>query len=176
MKTTGESKVDTVFVLVIFSVFALSVLLVLTLGARVYKNMTDITSENQKERTLLSYIWTKVKNGDKSESISVGEFSGLTALCFDEEFSGTPYRTAIYQYNGWLYELFCETELLADKTAGFLPEDGVQVMEIGELKFENVEHGMIKVTAGGLSLLLYPRSGTGDGSIGAAYEEGGIAA
>jgi len=160
MKGTGKSKVDTVFVLIIFSVFALSVLMVLMLGARVYKNMTDITSENQEERTLLSYIWTKVKNGDKSGSISVGDFYGLTALCFDEDFGGTPYRTAIYQYDGWLYELFCETEMLSDPSGGFLPEDGVQVMRIDELVFENAEYGMIKVSTGTGSLLLSPRSGT----------------
>ena len=160
IKTTGKRKVDTVFVLIIFSVFALSVLMVLMLGARVYKNMTDITSENQEERTLLSYIWTKVKNGDKSGSVSVGEFQGLTTLCFDENFGGTPYRTAIYQYDGWLYELFCETEMITDPTSGFLPEDGVQVMRIDELEFEGVENGMIKVSTGVGSLLLYPRSGT----------------
>ena len=160
MKGTGKSKVDTVFVLIIFSVFALSVLMVLMLGARVYKNMTDITSENQEERTLLSYIWTKVKNGDKSGSISVGDFYGLTTLCFDEDFGGTPYRTAIYQYDGWLYELFCETEMLSDPSGGFLPEDGVQVMRIDELVFENAEYGMIKVSTGTGSLLLSPRSGT----------------
>ena len=176
MKTTGESKVDTVFVLIIFSVFALSVLLVLTLGARIYRNMTDITSENQKERALLSYIWTKAKNGDKKESIHVGEFCGLNALLFDEEFGGTPYRTSIYQYDGWLYELFCETELLEDQTSGFLPEDGVQVMEIGELAFESIEFGMIKVSSGDLSLLLSPRSGTGGAAPSADFDEGGILA
>jgi len=176
MKRTGESKVDTVFVLIIFSVFALSVLLVLTLGARIYKNMTNISGENQTERALLSYIWTKVKNGDKSESIHVGEFCGLTSLFFDEEFSGTPYRTAIYQYDGWLYELFCETELLSDQVSGFLPEDGVQVMEIDELLFENLEYGMIKVSTGGLSLLLSPRCGTADATATADFNEGGTLA
>ena len=160
MKTSGKSKVDTVFVLIIFSVFALSVLMVLMLGARIYKNMTDITNENQEERTLLSYIWTKVKNGDKSGSISVGEFYGLTALCFDENFDGVPYRTSIYQYDGWLYELFCETGMLTDPESGFLPEDGVQIMRIDKLVFENAEYGMIKVSTGIGSLLLSPRSGT----------------
>jgi len=165
MKTAGKSKVDTVFVLIIFSVFALSVLMVLMLGARVYKNMTDITSENQKERTLLSYIWTKAKNGDKSDSIHVGEFRGLTALFFDEEFGGTPYRTVIYQYDGWLYELFAETELMTDPAAGLQPEDGVQVMEIDELRFENFDYGMIKVSTGYISLLLSPRSGELQGRV-----------
>ena len=104
MKNSGKSKVDTVFVLIIFSVFALSVLLVLMLGARVYKNMTDITSENQEERTFISYVWTKVKNGDKNGSARAGEFGGLSALCFDEVIGGDSYQTVIYHLKAcWVY-------------------------------------------------------------------------
>ena len=152
IKTTGKRKVDTVFVLIIFSVFALSVLMVLMLGASVYKNMTDITRDEQDERSLLSYIWTKVKNSDKADSIRVGDFHGLSALYFDEDFSGTLYHTMIYQYDGWVYELFCETGI------DFLPEDGVQIMRINDLMFENIEYSMIRVSTGTRSLLLSPRS------------------
>ena len=42
MKTIKSSRVDTVFVLIIFCVFAISMLLVLMLGASIYKNMTEI--------------------------------------------------------------------------------------------------------------------------------------
>ena len=160
MKTTGKNKIDTVFVLIIFSVFALSVLMVLMLGARVYKKATDITSEAQSDRTLLSYMWTKVKNGDKSGSVSAGEFYGIPALCFDEVISGTQYRTVIYQYDGWVYELFSEYSLFTetDPEQQFKPVDGVRVMRIDDLSVEEAAYGLIKVTSGGRSLLLSPRS------------------
>ena len=167
-KTTGKNKIDTVFVLMIFSIFALSVLLVLMLGARIYKNMTDMTREGQDERTLLSYIWTKVKNSDKAGSIYVGEFCGLSALCIDEEYDGTPYRTVVYQYDGWVYELFSETGI------AFLPEDGVRVTKIGDLQFEEFEYGLIKVSTGGKNLLLSPRTGySSAGEVGVLIDEGG---
>ena len=154
IKKSAGKKVDTVFVLIIFSVFALSVLMVLMLGAGVYKNMNDMTRENQDERMLLSYIWTKVKAGDKAESIRIGDFYGHTALCFDEVFDDAAYSTMIYHFDGWVYELFSEVDI------GLYPEDGIPIMKIDDLTFENIDYGMIKVSSGESSLLLYPRSGS----------------
>ena len=96
VKSTGKNRIETVFVLVIFSVFALSVLMVLMLGASAYKKMTEISREGQDERTLLSFIWTKVKNGDEAGNVYVGDFYGKPALHFEEEYSGVKYETVIY--------------------------------------------------------------------------------
>ena len=190
VKSTGKNKIETVFVLVIFSVFALSVLMVLMLGASVYKNMTEISRAGQDERTVLSFIWTKVKNGDKAGNVYVGEFCGLPALCFDEDYSGVTYRTVIYyietcwvrgddwdnrfseeewkeraidynmddwiQYEAGLYELF------SDEGLGLKPTDGTEIMKIGNVIFEEVEYGMIRVSTGERSLLLSPRGNKTD--------------
>jgi len=160
MKTPSKRRIDTIFVLIIFSVFALSVLMVLMLGARVYKSMTDIAKERQDERTLLSYVWTKVKINDKNGSIRIGEYFGLNVLCFDEEYEQTMYTTAIYLHDGWVYELYTETSLLAesDPQHGFAPEDGVKVMGIESLEFTQYSHGLIKVATNTSHLLIYPRS------------------
>ena len=157
IKTTRNTRIDTIFVLIIFCVFAISVLMVLMLGANIYKNMTDISHEGYDDRTGLSYIWTKVKNNDKNGTISIGDFNGLPALCFDEVinddmFGPTSYRTMVYYYNGWVCELFSETSLT------FLPEDGEQIIKIDDLSFEALDHGVIKVTSGINSLLISPRS------------------
>ena len=154
IKATRGQKIDTVFVLIIFCVFAVSVLLVLALGANIYKNMTDVTREEYDERTALSYVWTRVKNSDESGSVSAGDFKGVSALFIDEEYGQTKYRTAIYTFNGRLNVLFSEEGL------EFEPEDGVPVMEVEDMAFSALEDGIIKVSAGGRSLLLFPRSGT----------------
>ncbi|MCL2125023.1 MAG: DUF4860 domain-containing protein [Oscillospiraceae bacterium] len=156
MKSAGKNRIETVFVLVIFSVFALSVLMVLMLGANVYKNMTEISRSGQDERTVLSFIWTKVKNGDDAGSVYVGEFCGQPALCFDKDYGGAMYQTVIYHYNGWVYELFYETGY------EFFQEDGVKVYEIGDLRFEEAEYGMIKVSSHDRSLLISPRGNVSD--------------
>ena len=151
-KATGGRKIDTVFVLIIFSVFALSVLMVLMLGASVYKNMSETSRDGQDERTLLSYIWTQVKNRDGDGDLYIGKFDGLTALCYDEVFGDSTYQTVVYHYDGWVYELFYDTEL------EFFPEEGQKVMEIAEMKLEEQEYGIIKVSSGEKSILIYPRA------------------
>ena len=152
-KNDRGQRIDTVFVLAIFCVFAISVLMVLMLGANIYQNVNGMTQEGYVEHLALSYIWTKVKNGDDSGKISVGDFNGHPALCFDEEYGQTQYSTLIYYYNGWIYELFSEKDL------GLSPEDGTQILRVDKLSFETLNYGIIKVSSGASSLLISPRSG-----------------
>jgi len=152
-KYRSGRSVDTIFVLVIFSIFAFSVLLVLMLGASVYRNINDISRDGEQEHTALSYIWTKTKNFDNAGSIHVGDFEGVSALFIDEILGDTEFRTAIYYYEGWLYELFSETDLI------FYPEDGVRIVQADALSFFDLGEGLIEVTAGAKNLILSPRSG-----------------
>lgn len=162
-KSVRGQKIDTVFVLIIFCIFASSVLIVLMLGGSIYKNMADISQAGYDERTCLSYIWTKVKNGDEAGKIYVDDFNGQAALCLDEVYDGVTYRTVIYYYDGWVRELFSEAGL------ALAPEDGVAVIKTDSLAFEQLQDGLIKAAAGAGSLLISPRS-----SADAAGVEGGL--
>ena len=153
-KMRGRS-IDTIFVLIVFSIFAFSVLMVLMLGASVYKNVNDISRQGHFEHTTMSYIWTKVKNFDDAGSIHVGSFNGKSALFIDEKLGDTDFRTVIYSYDGWLYELFSETVL------DFRSGDGVRIIEINDLVFRDAVNGTIEVKAGDMSMILAPRSGLG---------------
>jgi len=147
---------DTVFVLIIFCVFAASVLLVLMLGGGIYKTISDQAQDGYAQRTCLSYLWSKVKTGDKSGSVFVSEFNGASALCLEEEYDGVLYKTLIYQHNGWVYELFYESGLEFDL------DSGMQVTEIDALSFEALENGSVKAVCAEsgreMSLILTPRS------------------
>ena len=150
-KLRGRS-IDTIFVLIVFSIFAFSVLMVLMLGASIYKNINDISREDEHERTVLSYVRTKTKNFDVAGNVSVEKFHGVSALCIYENIDGTEFRTVIYGYDGWLYELFHDSSL------AFSLDGGVRVSRIDDISFEQLDHGLIRVTTGDLSLLLSPRS------------------
>jgi len=152
-KLSRGRSIDTIFVLIVFSIFALSVLMVLMLGASIYRNINEISNDGQAEQTALSYVWSKTKNFDNAGGIHVGDFKGVPALFIDEKLGDTYYRTAIYYYDGWLCELFSEVAL------EFSPEDGVRVIRVDEMRFESVSNGLIKATTGERSLLLSPRSG-----------------
>ena len=162
-KRIRRQKIDTVFVLIIFCVFAISVLMVLMLGANIYKNMTDISHEGYDDRTGLSYIWTKVKNNDEAGMVHIGDFNGVPALCFDEVYDTVTYRTRVYLYDGWVYELFSEEGI------DFLPQDGEKLIKIDHLAFEELNGGLIRITSGDYSLLVSPRGGL----AGAGAAEGG---
>ena len=152
-KLSRGRNIDTIFVLIVFSIFALSVLMVLMLGASIYRNINDISHDGQSEHTALSYIWTKTKNFDDAGSVHVGDFQGVSALFIDEMLGDTQYRTAIYHYDGWLCELFSEAAL------EFSPADGVRVIRVDEMRFEAVDNRLIRASTGAKSVMLSPRSG-----------------
>jgi len=152
MKTVIKGRsIDTVFVLIVFSIFAFSVLMVLMLGAGVYRNVNDISRAEQHEHTALSYIWTKVKNFDEANAISVGEFDGVPAIFIDEELAGTKFRTAIYVNDGWLLELFSE------KALEFSLQSGRRIVQVDNIVFNELDNGLIEVMLGNKRLLLSPR-------------------
>ena len=146
-------SIDTIFVLIVFSIFAFSVLMVLMLGANIYRNINDLSRYEQYEHTALSYVWTKTKNFDNTDSISVGDFNGVSALFINETIGGTEFRTVIYHHDGWLFELFSEAAL------DFSIDDGIRIIRTEELFFEEAGNGLIRVTTGRMQLLLSPRGG-----------------
>ena len=151
-KTIKNRNIDTVFVLIVFSIFAFSVLMVLMLGAGIYRNINEISRAEQHEHTAFSFIWTKVKNFDDINAISVGDFDGSPAIFIDETIGETDYRTAIYIYDGWLLELFSETIL------EFSPQNGRRIVQIDNMTFNETDHGLIEVIMGSRRLLLSPRA------------------
>jgi len=155
MKKTGSSRIDTIFVLIVFSIFAFSVLMVLVFGASIYKNINSIAREGQNERTVLSYVRSKVKNNDGAGKVMTGRFNDLPALFVYEEQGDSVYRTVIYHYDGWLYEIY-SAEALDD----FDPDGGIRITLVDKLEFETLTNGLIKITAGDLSILLSPRGGS----------------
>ena len=145
-------KTNTIFVMLVFLIFTISVLLVLMFSASVYRNVSDSVRENYNERTALSYIWTKVRSFDEYGSIVVGEFNGNSALFINEVLGGNMFQTVIYSYDGWLRELF--------RSAGidFRAADGVPLLELEHLEFTQLDSGIISVTSGDMNLLISQRS------------------
>jgi hypothetical protein len=166
MKKAAGSKAGTAAALMMFCIFAMSVLTVLMLGAGVYKNMTDASQEDYELRVSLSYIWSKTKNKDDGGGFRIGDFHGQPAIRFEDTYGGRLYHTVIYCYDGWLRELFFEDGLQ------FPLGEGEPIVKLNTLKLEQRTDGSVVVTVGGNnpatdSLLLTSRSGAyGD----AAYD------
>ena len=98
--------VDTIFVLMLFCVFAISVLFVLLSGAGVYRDTAEIINDRYEKRVCVSYLTSKLRHYDTEDGISVGKIGDTEALVLTENFLGEEYVTYIYFYNGYICELY----------------------------------------------------------------------
>ena len=132
--------IDVVFALVLFCVFAMSLLLVLLTGAQAYRGVRDSMEEQYAERTCIRYIAAKVRHYDEAGAVSVGELNDLPALCLAESMDGGEYVTYLYYYEGYICELF--TDPMLGLTAG----DGTRILEAGNLTFTQPMESLLCVT------------------------------
>ncbi len=106
VKQERNHIVDVLFVLALFVVFTLSALVLVILGANVYRQTVSYMGENYEARTAYSYLTEKVRQNDVYGSISVEELEGSRALVLTREINDTTYATYLYLHQGSLRELF----------------------------------------------------------------------
>ena len=154
-----ESKhhMDGLLILLLFGVFAVSILAVLLSGAGVYRRLAERDDHSYDRRTAVQYVATRVRQADQAGGVSVRTFEGCPALILSEEIEGETYETRIYHYDGYIRELF------TDVTGEFSPEDGEKIMKAEELLF-SVENENLTVRIGyaegeSEQLVLHLRSG-----------------
>ena len=129
-KTGRKHHIDGLLALLLFGVFAASILSVLLTGAQVYQRLTQRDQNAYDQRTCVQYLATKVRQAAVGSRVTVEQFGGADALTITEELGGEEYLTRIYCYDGWLWELFT-----ADRD-GFLPEDGEKLLSAQALTLE----------------------------------------
>lgn len=134
-KKTVKHNLDGLAALVLFAVFAASILGVLLTGAKAYRGITQRDREAYRTRTAVQYVAQRVRQSDSLYGIGVEEFGGEDSLVLGQ---GDPYITRIYCHDGWLMELYCT----ADEE--FAPEDGERVIEAQELVL-SLDQGMLGV-------------------------------
>lgn len=127
--------IESLTALLLFGVFAVSVLLILLMGASTYTRLTARSEASYNGRTVTHYLAERVRQGDALDSIRIGrlgEDSDLAegdAIFFEETINGTQYVTCIYRHQGYLRETFTE------KGTNFAMEDGEEILPITDLKF-----------------------------------------
>lgn len=134
-RKTITHNLDGLAALLLFAVFAASVLAVLLTGAKAYRGVTRRDQEAYNARTAVQYVAQRVRQADSLYGVAVEEFGGVESLVLGQ---GEEYITRLYCYEGWLMELYC----LAGED--FSPEDGERVVEAQELKL-SLDRGMLGV-------------------------------
>lgn len=140
MRSRNRHLIDIIFALSLFCLFTISGLVAVILGADVYKDITDKTTENYNLRTSLIYLGEKVRTGDSTEALSIKTVDGNDALVISETVGDARYETWFFVSNGSLREVTLSEGVTAK--AG----DGQAVFELSEFKAEYLNENLIKIT------------------------------
>lgn len=123
--------------------FAGAVLLVLLMGAGIYRSAAASSDAAYSERVCTAYIAEKLRHGDEAGGVLLGEFDGREALFLESVQNGVYYTDIIYSHDGWLWELFCE------KGADFSREDGVKIIDVRSVRISETAPGFFSIEAVG---------------------------
>lgn len=125
----SKTSIGNIAALLVFCLLALSLLMTLLFGARIYRSVTERSETLNARRTVSQYVANRIRQADRDGAVSVEDFGGVCALSIRETIDGAVYCTRIYCHEGWMYELF------AGETGSFSPEDGEQLLPLNSLSF-----------------------------------------
>ncbi len=139
MKDHERSRsADTVFALVLLTLFAVLSFFLVLIGGNAYRSTVARMDRNNQLRTTVSYIANKVRaNGKEAELKTV---NGVSVLALKERTQDAAYVTYIYDYNGFLCEFYgAETDL-------FSPDDGEALTQSAGVSFAEYD-GVLTIRA-----------------------------
>ena len=141
MNGKNAHSFDTVFVLLIFCLFAVCSLFLVLIGANAYRGIVGQMDANNETRASLSYVANKV-HAAGSGNTEVQTIDGRQALVIVSHYNGEEYHTYIYEYDGSLMELFTKAQ------NPFSPGDGDTITEISAFQMSQTG-GRLNLSATG---------------------------
>lgn len=103
MKRKAHS-IDIIFMLVLFSIFAIMSVLLILIGSNVYGKITTSQEISGNNRNMLAYITNKVRTCQVENGVFVEEKDGTQVLVILSSHGEETYETLIYEHNGKLKE------------------------------------------------------------------------
>ena len=132
--------IDIMFLLSLFCIFAMSSVTLILFGADIYQKTVSQMDSNYSARTSTAYITEKIRQSDSSGSITISNYNNTDVLMLTSEINGVTYATSLYEYNGYLYELFSRADIE-------LPLDaGQPIMEIEKLRFKKCNDNLLEIS------------------------------
>ena len=134
-----KQSIEVVFTMVTFLVYAMVLLMFVSLGATVYRSVTQQMELHQTQRTAENYLREKVRQNDRIGDVSIGEIEGVPALQISQTVGGKEYVTYIFTEGGSLKELLVSAEKKAKMS------DGTVLLSMEAVSFTE-EQGCLTVT------------------------------
>lgn len=143
MKSKEENRhiVDVLFVLALFCVFAISALMLVTIGANVYQKTVNNMDANYSSRTAFSYVTEKIRQNDTSQTISIGSIENHPAIILSQDIDGRIFNTYLYEYDGYLTELFTSADL---NLGGDILKAGHPLIPIKDFSLSEIEPSLYR--------------------------------
>lgn len=136
-----KNRIIDIFPMLLFLVFTLSALGIVTFSVQIYRNIVDRSEGRFDTETAAAYVSEKFRNHDQSGSIDLAEFMGNDAITIDETVKEVPYITYIYVYDGYVRELYTEKDKLGECSA----EDGNEILPMASMETERVSDRLIRL-------------------------------
>ena len=111
-------KIDMIFVFALVTLFAATSFVLVLIGAKQYRFITDEMNENYGARTTSSYIAEKIRQNDTKDAINVSNIDGTPALSITSSEGDIFYTTHIYYYENALRELVVTEDSVFSLSSG----------------------------------------------------------
>lgn len=134
------TKIDSVFVIALFTMFAVTAFLLILIGARQYQHTADNMNANYESRTISSYLTEKIRQNDSQGSIRLSQLEGTPAIAIETIENDITYITYIYYYEDAL------REIVVNKQSVFSLGSGQAIIKTGGFTAEMVNNDLLKVT------------------------------
>ena len=136
-----KNRIVDMFPILLFLIFTLSALGIVTLSVQIYKNIVERAEGRFDTGTAAAYLSEKFRNHDADGNIVISDFQGNAAVMIEESVKEVPYVTYIYVYDGYLRELYTEKARLSGCSAA----DGSSILPMGSMEIQKVSDRLIRL-------------------------------
>jgi len=137
-KHENRYMVDILFVIALFGTFAISALVVVTIGASVYQRTVNDMNYNFNSRTSFAYITEKLQQVAGEDDVAIDTFGDGDALVLKQDFNGEEYETYLYQNKGFLKELFVKKS----EVSSVGPEAGQEIIALKNMQIQTISKNL----------------------------------
>ncbi len=131
--------IDIVFIICLFLIFAFSAVIVILFGIKIYSRTVSLMNADYSSRTSAAYITEKIRQSDSCGAIYIDTSNGYERLVMAQDINGEVYAASLYEYSGYLYELYSKIDICLS------PDAGQPVVSLSGLSFEFVSPSLLCV-------------------------------
>lgn len=135
-RTERKHVIDFLFPLALFFVLTATSVALVVLASGTYSRQVQDSEDSFASRTALSYVTEKIHQADEYGAVYTGTFDGQDAIVIRQTYSEQTYVTYLYEYDGYLRELFIQDGVDAKAS------DGRKILASDSFSFEATQDGL----------------------------------